>query len=125
MREISGNEAIKLLHPEVITVSLRKSDGDGCGEIGIEALKSLAADEYVIGLVGGRGRLCQIRLTVSPDRAFRSLGETSASVKDALHTDANITVVRSEKTLPRDASHKKHHKEHCFAWPHMSHQRFR
>jgi hypothetical protein len=88
--------------------------GEPCREIGITELIALAAEGHVVGLVGGRGRLRQIRLTVPPDQAFRGLGETRARVKDLFHSDANDTVRRSDPAIPK--IHKEHHKQHCYAW---------
>jgi hypothetical protein len=103
-----------MLHPSATRVSLRRMDGEACREIGIAELKALAAEGHVVGLVGGRGRLRQIRPMVPPDQAFRDLGETRARVKDLFHSDANDTVRRSDSAIPK--IHKAHHKQHCDAW---------
>lgn len=113
--KIFASEILSHIHPDVTCKTIRGTDGSPCAEISIEHLKILIANDHVIG--HGRGRkLREIWLTVPPDVAFRGLGETSAKVKDAIHSDASIAIQRSLETIPK--CHKKHHMGRCLSWPH-------
>jgi hypothetical protein len=110
---IPASEILKHIHPDAVHISLRTPSGNECQEITVEDLKALIASEHVEGIIR-RGKLHEIRLTVPPDVAFRELGETRAKIKDQLHCDANVTVIRSADTLP--GFRKQHHRGHCLAW---------
>src|ERR1019366_10672540 len=115
MKTIPASEVLNQLHPETTVVSLRCMAGEPCREITIEELKMLVDVGHVVGLVGGRGRLRQIRLAVPPDEAFRDIGETRARTHDAMHCDSSVTVVRSGPNVSKH--YKQHHLAHCHAWP--------
>lgn len=118
MKSITAEEIVLLVHPDATFVSLREMDGTPCRPVTVEELKALAANGHVAGLVTGRGKLRQIRLTVPPNKAFDALGETGARIKGLQNSDASITTKEEElPNLPMPIT--QHHKQRCASWPHV------
>ena len=112
---ISSSQIPQYLPPDQLSFSVLTMGGSGFREVSTEEVSVLISSGHLRAVVRGR-RLHKLYLTVPPDVAGRSMGETRHKVKDSLHTDANTTVLRSMPHLPRHV--KRHHLAHCFAWPH-------
>src|SRR5436190_69531 len=82
-------------------VSVRQSNGVALRECSLDELRSLVADESVVGIANAQGELREVRLLVPAKVAFRSLGERrKPSTRGVFPCAANITVVRSSPTSP-------------------------
>jgi hypothetical protein len=103
---------------DAVVFSLRTTSGGPFREISLHELSVLVEAEQVRAVVRGT-RIKTLYLTVPPDVAGRTMGETKRKVKDSLHSDASTTIQRSDDSLPN--YHKRHHLAHCFAWPTRRH----
>ncbi len=114
MITLRGKELLLFLHDDAECVRVETCDASFAIDVPREPVKALIEFGYIEGLASNRMKLRKWRFTVALDSAMGRLGEIQKAVKDALHSDANTTVVRSSSALP--SIHKRHHLEHCFAW---------
>jgi len=111
---IPASQLLNHLSPDVLSVKIRTMYGHSCPDLPYESLKVLVARNCVTGLATARGKLRQIRLTVTTDKAFSEIEGSTSATHNALHADANVTTERSSLNEP--PVRKKHHKKHTRSW---------